>query len=124
MPSSTARRASTPSRLPIQACSMPRRRSSAATARPGLVCPPVPPPAIRTVTLPGLFAVALQGQLDEALHQVRVRQTGRLPHPRVAARGGEARDGVDLVHEDLAALEEEVDAGHAGRVDRAEGGDG
>src|SRR4029450_8333216 len=98
MPSSTARRASTPSRLPIQAWLTPRRRSPAATARPGLVWPPVPPPAMRTVTLSGLLAVALQGQLDEALDEVGIRQPRRLPHPREAAGRREPGNGIDLVH--------------------------
>src|SRR5688572_8037321 len=121
MPSSAARRASTPWWLPIQAWLTPCARSMAATARPGLVWPPVPPPAIRIVALPGLFAVALQGQLEEALDEVGIGQAGGLPHPRVPAGRGEAGNGVDLVHEDRAALEEEVYPGHAGAVDGAEG---
>src|SRR5262245_35392505 len=37
-----------PRRLPIQCTSAPISRRRAATARPGLVCPPVPPPAMTT----------------------------------------------------------------------------
>src|SRR6266404_4809541 len=47
-PASGTRRASMPARLPIQCTSTEASRSRAATARPGLVCPPVPPPAITT----------------------------------------------------------------------------
>src|SRR5512134_1089408 len=119
MRSSTARRASTPPRLPIQAWLMPRSRSSVATASPGLVCPPVPPPAMTIVTL-RLLEVPLQGEVDETLHELRIGQPGGLPHACVAARRGEARDRVDLVHQDAAALQEEVHPRHAGAVDGAE----
>src|SRR5882724_7643189 len=51
MPASGARRASSPVRLPIHAHSTPRARSAAATASPGEVCPPVPPPAIRIILI-------------------------------------------------------------------------
>src|SRR3990172_2850939 len=42
-----------PARLPIQWHSIPRCLSAAATARPALVWPPVPPPAITTFTASG-----------------------------------------------------------------------
>src|SRR2546422_6332228 len=66
MPASGARRASRPERLPIHAHATPRARSAAATASPGEVWPPVPPPAmtIMSTAVPRI-AVALEGQRDQ-----------------------------------------------------------
>src|SRR5882672_3581382 len=126
MDCSAARRASTPSRLPIHTWGRPRCCRAVATARPGLVWPPVPPPAITIgpgapVLLPRRVPVTLQGEIDEALHDVGIGEAGGLPHLGVTARRGEPRDGVDLVHEDRAGVvQEEIHPGHAGAVDRAE----
>src|SRR3989449_9235479 len=103
-----ARRASTPVREPIQAHPIARSRRRAATARPGLVWPPVPPPAMTTSTTTRLFALALERELDQAVEQLAVAEPGSLPHPRVPARRGEPWDRVDLVDADPVALEKEV----------------
>src|SRR5690348_8247581 len=128
MPAAGAPRDSTPSRLPIHAQVTPRRRRAAATASPGLVWPPVPPPvtttSARTSAGGALVVGALEGELEEALDERVVVEAGGLPQPRVRARRGEARDGVDLVHERPIAVEEEVDARHARAVHGAEGGHG
>src|SRR6266581_1522693 len=124
MPASGARRASRPERLPIHAHATPRARSAAATASPGEVWPPVPPPAmtIMSTAVPRI-AVALEGQRDQALDQLAVGEPRGLPEPRVGAGGGEAGDRVDLVQDDAVPLEKEVDARHARSVDGAEGSD-
>src|SRR5207253_5166260 len=119
MSRSGARRASTPVREPIQAHPIERSRRRAATARPGLVWPPVPPPAMTTSTTTRLFVLALERELDQAVEQLAVAEPGGLPHPRVAARRGEAGDRVDLSDEDPIALEKEVHPRHAGAVDGA-----
>src|SRR5437867_10615093 len=123
MARSGARRASTPVREPIQAHAIERSRRTAATARPGLVWPPVPPPAITTSTSTILFALAIERELDQALEQLAVAEPGGLPHPRVPARRGEPGDRVDLVHENAVAVQEEVHARHAGAVDGTVGRD-
>src|SRR2546425_1242747 len=119
MSRSGARRASTPGREPIQAHPIERSRRRAATARPGLVWPPVPPPAMTTSTTTRLFALALERELDQAVEQLAVAEPGSLPHSRVPARRGEPGDRVDLVDEDPIALEKEVHPRHAGAVDGA-----
>src|SRR5437899_269405 len=119
MSRSGARRASTPVREPIQAHPIERSRRRAATARPGLVWPPVPPPAMTTSTTTRLFALALERELDQAVEQLAVAEPGSLPHSRVPARRGEPGDRVDLVDEDPIALEKEVHPRHAGAVDGA-----
>src|SRR5438874_4211266 len=119
MSRSGARRASTPVREPIQAHPIERSRSRAATARPGLVWPPVPPPAMTTSTTTMLFARALEREGDETVEQLTVAESGGLPHPGVPARRGEAGDRVDLVHEDTVAFEKKVHARHPRAVDRA-----
>ena len=48
-PAAGTRRASNPWRVPINTDLWPRRRNSRATAREGITCPPVPPPAMRNV---------------------------------------------------------------------------
>src|SRR5258706_13020271 len=69
--------------------------------------------------------MTLERELDEAVDEARVVEPRGLPHLRVAARAREPGDGVDLVHVDaVVAFEEEIDARHAGGVDRAEGLDG
>src|SRR5215216_4374582 len=103
IPAAGTRRASIPSRLPIHTQRCPRCCRTEATARPGLVCPPVPPPVMRK-TSPGPRLAArmpLEGKLHEAIDQRRVVDAGRFPHLRVAARARESGDGVDLVHVDL-----------------------
>src|SRR5215212_3822282 len=110
MPAAGTRRASTPSRLPIHTQRWPRARSTVATATPGNVCPPVPPPAIKKrepVTLCSAGGMPLEGELDEAVDQRRVVDAGRLPHLRVAARAREPGDRVDLVHVDPVVLQKE-----------------
>src|SRR5256712_848188 len=119
MSRSGARGASTPVREPIQAHPIERSRRRAATARPGLVWPPVPPPAMTTSTTTRLFALALERELDQAVEQLAVAELGSLPHSRVPARRGEPGDRVDLVDEDPIALEKEVHPRHAGAVDGA-----
>src|SRR3989442_14058391 len=104
---------------PIQAHPIARSRRRAATARPGLVWPPVPPPAMTTSTTTRLFALALERELDQAVEQLAVAEPGSLPHPRVPARRGEPWDRVDLVGRRPIALEKEVHARHAGAVDRS-----
>src|SRR6185503_3677121 len=110
MPVGGTRWASMPVCEPIHAHVFDRSRRRVATASPGLVWPPVPPPAMTTWTGP---AFTRSGPW-------RGEARGR-PHLRVAARRGEAGDRVDLVHEETIALEEEIDAGHARAVDGAEG---
>src|SRR5438034_4858278 len=119
MSRSGARRASTPVREPIQAHPIERSRRRAATARPGLVWPPVPPPAMTTSTTTRLFALALERELDQAVEQLAVAEPGSLPHSRVPARRGEPGERVDRVDEDPTALEKEVHPRHAGAVDGA-----
>jgi hypothetical protein len=50
--------------------------------------PLVQPPAV---------AVAFEGDLDEAVHQLRQWQAGEAPEARVHRNAGEAGEGVDLV---------------------------
>src|SRR5919197_706951 len=121
MARSGARRASMPVREPIQAHVMARWCRTAATARPGLVWPPVPPPAMTTSTTARLFALALERELDQAVEQLAVAQPRGLPHARVPARGREPWNRVDLVDQDAVVLEKEVHARHAGAVDGAVG---
>src|SRR5438552_15717851 len=109
MSRSGARRASTPVREPIQAHPIERSRRRAATARPGLVWPPVPPPAMTTSTTTRLFALALERELDQAVEQLAVAEPGSLPHSRVPARRGEP------------GRSEERRVGKEGRAGRAEG---
>src|SRR5262245_30943114 len=115
---------------PIHAQAIERSRSSAATARPELVYPPMPPPAMTTsavTALPSraLALMSLESERDQAVDQIGVGETGGRPHLGVGAGRREARDGVDLVHQHPVgpALDEEVDAGHARAVDGAEGRD-
>src|SRR2546429_3859785 len=114
MPASGARRASRPVRLPIHSQATPRARSAAATASPGEVWPPVPPPAmmIMSTAIPRV-PVAFEGERDQALDQLAVGETRGLPEPRVCAGRGEAGDRVDLVEDDVVAFEEEVHPRHA-----------
>src|SRR5580704_11664873 len=62
-----------------------------------------------------LFGMKFEGQLDEAVDQLRVRKPRGFPQLRVHADGGEARNGVELIYENLvgAAFEEKVTASHA-----------
>src|SRR5262245_10405544 len=115
---------------PIHAQAIERSRSSAATARPGLVCPPVPPPAMTTsavTALPSraLALMSLEGERDQAVDQIGVGEAGGLPHLGVAAGRREARDRVDLVHQHQVgpAIEEEVAAGHSRALHGAESRD-
>src|SRR5437870_12504675 len=104
MSRSGARRASTPVREPIQAHPIERSRRRAATARPGLAWPPVPPPAMTTSTTTRLFALALGRELDQAVEQLAVAESGSLPPSRVPARRGAPGDRVSLVDEDAMAV--------------------
>ena len=78
----------------------------------------------------GPQAVALrppgEAERHEAIEELLVGDPRRLPELREHADRREARDGVDLVHEDAARrpLEEEVHARVPARVHRAEGPDG
>src|SRR5205823_772934 len=105
MPTSGARRASSPVRLPIHAQGRPRSRSAAA-----------PPRGRRSIVVPGI-PMTLECQADQALDELAVGEAGGLPEPCVGAGRREAGDGVDLVQDDAIALEEEVDARHARGVD-------
>src|SRR5437867_13204784 len=102
---------------------MDRSCRRAATARPGLVWPPVPPRRWRRLLPRPLFPVALERELDQTLEQLAVAEPGGLPHARVPARGGEPGDRVDLVHQNAVAVQEEVHARHAGAVDGTVGRD-
>src|SRR5262245_17422610 len=111
--------------------------SALARAKPAAVCPPVPPPARTTVrgrdeetlsrrlgalgsrTRPGPVGraglqppfprVALEGQLDQPVDQLRIRQSRRLPEARIGRETSEPGNRVDLVDPDARlALEEEV----------------
>src|SRR5215218_874044 len=65
--------------------------------------------------------VALQGEADQAVAQLWVRDAVRLEQLREHARGGEAWNRVDLVYEHLAAIaHEEVAAGKSGSAYRLE----
>src|SRR5262244_3488823 len=115
MPACGTRWASMPACDPIHAQLIERSRRRAATARPGLVCPPVPPPAMTTsavTTLPSraLALVPLEGELDQAIDEIGVGQARGRPHLGVGARRGESRDRIDLVHQHAIgpALDEEV----------------
>src|SRR6266540_1475532 len=120
-PASGARRASIPSRLPIQWTSSPERLRVAATASPALVWPPVPPPAMTTRT----GSARLEGEVDQARDQLRVGNARGFPELGVGAGRGEAGQGVDLVDEHVRlALDEEIHAGQSRAVDGAEGFDG
>src|SRR5215467_12643930 len=117
-PASGARRDSMPSRLPIQWMSAPSRPSAAATARPALVCPPVPPPAMTTRTASAL----LEGEVDQPRDELGVGNAGGFPELGIGARRGEAGQRVDLVDEHAAlALDEEVHAREPGAVHGPEG---
>src|SRR5215467_6498349 len=103
MPVCGTRCASMPEREPIHAQLIARSRRRAATARPGLACPPVPPPAMTTsavTPLPSraLALVPLEGELDQAIDQIGIGQARGRPHLGVGARRGESWDRVDLVH--------------------------
>ena len=65
---------------PRHACVRRRSRSERARAQPLLV------------------GVALERERDQPIDQRRIGHAARLPHLRVHADGGEAGDGVDLVH--------------------------
>src|SRR5262245_28486461 len=123
-----------------------RPRSALARASPAAVWPPVPPPAKTTVSgasgergpwgrpaalgsgtrlgsagrwgfEPALPGVALEGQLDQPVDQLRVRQARGLPEAGIGREARESRNGVDLVHPDpRRALKEEVNAGEPGGV--------
>src|SRR5215470_17191060 len=92
-PASGARRASMPSRLPIQWTSAPSWPRAAATASPALVCPPVPPPAMTTRTALAL----LEGEVDQPRDELGVGDAGGLPELGISAGRGEAGQRVDLV---------------------------
>src|SRR5438067_1050476 len=62
----------------------------------------------------------LEGQLDEPVDQLRVRDPGRFPQLRIHRDRREPGDRVDLVQHDIVALEEEVHARHPRATDRAE----
>src|SRR5947208_14156368 len=108
MSRSGARRASTPVREPIQAHPIERSRRRAATARPGLVWPPVPPPAMTTSTTTRLFALARERELDQAVEQLAVAEPGSLPHQRVLARLREAGDRDSVVDRCRACVGKDV----------------
>src|SRR5262245_53000016 len=117
-PASGARRDSMPSRLPIQWMSAPSRPSAAATARPALVCPPVPPPAMTTRTA----AALREGEVDQPRDELGVGNAGGFPELRIRARRGEAGQRVDLVDKHAAlALDEEVHASEPRTVHGPEG---
>ena len=93
-----------------------RRSASTGIARRPSACSPDSVPArcdcdARRRAAPAL--VAFERERDESVEELRVRDPGRLEELRVHARRREARDRVDLVHDDLAVrAHEEVDAGH------------
>src|SRR5499425_19044 len=117
-PASGARRASMPSRLPIQWTSAPSWPRAAATASPALVCPPVPPPAMTTRTALAL----LEGEVDQPRDELGVGDAGGFPELGIGAGRGEAGQRVDLVDEHAAlALDEEVHAREPRAVHGAEG---
>src|SRR5271156_4049688 len=64
----------------------------------------------------------LNRQLDQPINQLRIRQSGGFPQLRIHADGGEARNGVQFVHVNLAGalLKEEIAARHPRAVNRAE----
>ena len=49
----------------------------------------------------GLFPVALEGQFDQAVQKLGVRNAARFPELGIHADGGKARNGIDLVQVDL-----------------------
>src|SRR5438876_8673274 len=61
-----------------------------------------------------LALVPLEGELDETVEELAVRDAGGLEEPRVEARRGEPRDRVQLVYDHLAVrlADEEVDPRH------------
>jgi hypothetical protein len=68
--------------------------------------------------------MALDGEVDQPLDQLAVGDAGLLPEAGVHRDGGEPGQRVDLDALHLAGrLYEEVDAGHPGAVQRAEGAD-
>ena len=82
-----------------------------------------------------LFAVAIDGEGDEAVYQLFVGEAGGLPEFGVHADAGEAGHGVDFIEVDAGrfalpffgfggGFHKEVDAGEASAVAGAEGGDG
>src|SRR5205823_14860144 len=107
MPASVARRASRPVRLPIHSQAMPRARSAAATASPGEVWPPVPPPAMMIIGIWRRSAFAglrrsTVGRSSRAVsqgsgarrsgdHRARSRRAPALDGRAITARGPLAR---------------------------------
>ena len=83
-----------------------------------------------------LFAMAFDGQGDEAVDEFFIRDAAGLPELGVHADAGEAGHGIDFIEVDAAGLRfpvflcfrgwghEEVDAGESGAVAGAEGGEG
>src|SRR5438034_1940645 len=69
--------------------------------------------------------VAFDRERDEAIEQLRIRESARLPQLRVHADRREARERVHLVQVQHAAVggEQKIDARQPGAVDRLEGGD-
>jgi len=63
----------------------------------------------------GSTGVSVESERDQTVDDLGKRDAARLPHPRKQADRGEARDGVDFVHQDLLALafHEEVHPRHA-----------
>jgi len=70
--------------------------------------------------------VAFDGQLDQAVQQLRVGQATGFPELGVHADFGEAGHGIDLVDVDFACLflKKEVYTREAAEVERGEGEDG
>src|SRR5689334_16416792 len=127
MPASGARRASSPARLPIHAHDTPRSRSAAATASPGEVCPPVPPPAM-TITV--LFGVGAPAQGSGARRSGDRRAWPRLRRPTVGRSPARPCISVAFEGETDQALDERAVRQAGGfpqarvRAGRREPGDG
>src|SRR5579862_9756316 len=74
----------------------------------------------------GFFSVEFEGQLDEAIDELRIGQAGSFPQLGIHADGCETRNRVEFVDEDfsICAIQEEIAASHTGSVNRAEGANG
>src|SRR5262245_45178038 len=109
MPVGGTRCASMPEREPIHAQEIERSRRRAATARPGLVWPPVPPPAMTIST-------TIRGAPRPAGPQPRDGlRRAQLSEARLGRRGPQPRDGLQRAQPQspralaLVALEGELD---------------
>src|SRR5260370_4243247 len=92
-----------PARLPIQCRSTEASRSRAATARPGLVCPPVPPPDITISMRFRAWPIVLCGgpEMAPALPQAADNRTSPLERaaralPALEGEGNEAGDQLGV----------------------------